>query len=245
LLSQYCILQEVNFNYIYTFKKMSELKDIVAMGEDHVGSSAETPLRDNAFDLSDNEKIELIEKHFKEIMITLGLDLNDDSLSGTPRRVAKMYVEEIFAGLNPKNSPSISLFNNAYKYDEMLIEKDIEVYSTCEHHFAPIIGKAHVAYYAKDNVIGLSKINRIVRHFAKRPSVQERLTVQIVEELRAVLGTPDVACIVEAKHLCVNSRGVGDTHSSTITSQFSGKFNDHAVKMELLEQIGLDSKIDI
>mgnify|MGYP001180117366 CR=1 FL=1 len=224
---------------------MSDLKDIVAIGEDHVATSADTPLRADAFELSDTEKIEIIEDHFKQIMITLGLDLNDDSLSGTPRRVARMYVEEIFSGLNPKNKPVVSLFKNAYKYDQMLIEKDIEVYSVCEHHFVPIIGRAHVAYFAQDNVIGISKINRIVRHFAKRPSVQERLNVQIVEELKNALNTEDVACIIDAKHLCVNSRGVGDTHSSTITGQFGGKFNDHAVKMELLKQIGMESKIDI
>ncbi len=224
---------------------MSELKDIVAMGEDHVATSADTPLRENAFDLPDSRKIEIIEEHFKQIMVTLGLDMNDDSLAGTPKRVAKMYVEEIFSGLNPANKPLVSLFKNAYNYDQMLIEKDIEVYSVCEHHFVPIIGRAHVAYFAKDNVIGISKINRIVRHFAKRPSVQERLNVQIAEELKKVLLTEDVACIIDAKHLCVNSRGVGDTHSSTITSQFGGKFNDHSVKMELLKQIGMESKIDI
>ena len=224
---------------------MSDLKDIVAIGEDHVATSADTPLRADAFELSDTEKIEIIEDHFKQIMITLGLDLNDDSLSGTPRRVARMYVEEIFSGLNPKNKPVVSLFKNAYKYDQMLIEKDIEVYSVCEHHFVPIIGRAHVAYFAEENVIGISKINRIVRHFAKRPSVQERLNVQIVEELKNALNTEDVACIIDAKHLCVNSRGVGDTHSSTITGQFGGKFNDHEVKMELLKQIGMESKFDI
>ena len=224
---------------------MTELKNIEALGEDHVGTSADTPVRTDAFDLDDQEKIAIIENHFEKIMHTLGLDLTDDSLAGTPRRVAKMYVEEIFSGLNPKNKPAVSLFKNAYEYDQMLVEKDIEVYSVCEHHFVPIIGRAHVAYFAKDNVIGLSKINRIVRYFAKRPSVQERLTVQIVNELKKTLGTDDVACVIDAKHLCVNSRGVGDTHSSTITSQYGGKFNDSAVKMEFLKHIGLDSKLDI
>lgn len=224
---------------------MKALKDIEAIGEDHVGTSADTPMRSDAFELSDAEKIGIIESHFEKIMYTLGLDLNDDSLAGTPRRVAKMYVQEIFSGLNPENKPAISLFKNAYDYDHMLLEKDIEVYSICEHHFVPIIGKAHVAYFAKDNVIGLSKINRIVRHFAKRPQVQERLTVQIVEELKKTLGTDDVACVIDAKHLCVNMRGVHDTHSSTITGKYSGKFNDANVKMELLKHIGLDSKLDI
>jgi GTP cyclohydrolase I len=224
---------------------MSDLKDIEAIGEDHVGTSAETPLRADAFELSNSEKIAIIESHFEKIMLTLGLDLTDDSLSGTPKRVAKMYVEEIFSGLDPKNKPSISLFKNAYDYDQMLVEKDIEVYSVCEHHFVPIVGRAHVAYFAKADVIGLSKINRIVRHFAKRPGVQERLTVQIVEELKNALGTDDVACVIDAKHLCVNSRGVGDTHSSTITGQYGGKFNDAAVKMEFLKHIGMDSKLDI
>lgn len=224
---------------------MTELKNIEALGEDHVGTSVDTPVRTDAFELDDQEKIAIIENHFEKIMHTLGLDLTDDSLSGTPRRVAKMYVEEIFSGLNPKNKPAISLFNNAYGYDQMLVEKDIEVYSVCEHHFVPIIGRAHVAYFAKEHVIGLSKINRIVRHFAKRPSVQERLTVQIVEELRSTLGIEDVACVIEAKHLCVNSRGVGDTHSSTITSQYGGKFNDPSVKMEFLKHIGLETKLDI
>lgn len=224
---------------------MKSVKDIEALGEDHVGTSTDTPLRSDAFEKSDAEKIEIIEKHFEQIMLTLGLDLNDDSLSGTPKRVAKMYVQEIFKGLNPANKPAISLFDNAYDYNHMLVEKDIELYSTCEHHFVPIIGRAHVAYFAKDNVIGLSKINRIVRHFAKRPQVQERLTVQVVEELKSVLGTEDVACVIDAKHLCVNSRGVNDTHSSTITGKYSGKFNDSAVKMEFLSHIGLDSKLDI
>ncbi|MBL4703493.1 MAG: GTP cyclohydrolase I FolE [Flavobacteriales bacterium] len=229
---------------------MIELKDIEAIGEDHVGTSAETPLRPDAFELPDSEKIAIIAGHFEKIMLTLGLDLKDDSLAGTPKRVAKMYVQEIFSGLDPKNKPAISLFKNAYDYDQMLIEKDIEVYSVCEHHFVPIIGRAHVAYFAKNDVIGLSKINRIVRHYSRRPGVQERLTVQIVEELKSVLGTDDVGCVIEAKHLCVNSRGVGDTHSSTITSRYGGKFNDPSVKMEFLKHIGMaplsiGTKIDI
>jgi GTP cyclohydrolase I len=173
---------------------MTELKNIEAIGEDHVGTSAQTPVRTDAFELSDQEKILIIENHFEKIMQTLGLDLTDDSLSGTPRRVAKMYVQETFAGLNPANKPAISLFKNAYDYDQMLVEKDIEVYSTCEHHFVPIIGRAHVAYFAKDNVIGLSKINRIVKYYSKRPSVQERLTVQVVDEKKNIRGRGCCLC---------------------------------------------------
>ncbi len=224
---------------------MTELKNIEALGEDHVGTSSDTPVRTDAFELDDQEKIAIIENHFEKIMHTLGLDLTDDSLSGTPRRVAKMYVEEIFSGLDPKNKPAVSLFNNAYEYDQMLVEKDIEVYSVCEHHFVPIVGRAHVAYFAKENVIGLSKINRIVRYYAKRPSVQERLTVQIVKELQDTLGTKDVACVIDAKHLCVSMRGVNDTHSSTVTSYYGGKFADPNVKMEFLKHVGLDNKLDI
>lgn len=224
---------------------MKDLKDIEAMGEDHAGTSIDTPIRPDAFDLSDEQKINIIESHFEQIMLALGLDLTDDSLSGTPKRVAKMYVKEIFQGLNPKSKPAASLFKNAYDYNQMLVEKDIEVYSTCEHHFVPIVGKAHVAYIAKDHVIGLSKINRIVRYYSKRPQVQERLTVQIVDELKKTLQTDDVACVIDARHLCVSMRGVHDTHSSTTTGTYSGKFNDANVKMEFLTHIGLESKIDI
>lgn len=215
------------------------------IGEDHVLTSISTPLVKDAFAKSDAEKIEIIKGHFKKIMETLGLDLNDDSLAGSPERVAKMYVAEIFSGLNPLNEPKVSLFENSYKYKGMLVEKDIELYSVCEHHFVPIVGKVHVAYFANDNVIGLSKINRIVQHFAKRPQVQERLTVQIVEKLKEVLNTENVACVVDAKHLCVNMRGVRDTKSSTITSRYSGLFNQNDNKSEFLKHISLDSKLDI
>jgi GTP cyclohydrolase I len=210
------------------------------IGEEHISTSVDTPLRDDAFDLSDNEKIARIEHHFREIMLTLGLDLNDDSLNGTPKRVAKMYVKEIFSGLNPDNKPKIALFENKYKYKEMLVEKDITFYSNCEHHFVPIIGKAHVAYIANGSVIGLSKINRIVQYFAKRPQVQERLTVQIANELKRALGTDDVAVVIDAVHLCVSSRGVEDINSKTVTSHFSGKFAEDATKSEFFTYLGLD-----
>lgn len=207
------------------------------IGDEHIGTSHETPLREDAFDLDDDLKIELIQKHFKEIMQILGLDLSDDSLSGTPERVAKMYVKEIFSGLNPKNKPDVKLFENKYKYNQMLVEKDITIYSNCEHHFVPIIGKVHVAYISSGKVIGLSKINRIVRYFAKRPQVQERLTVQIGNELKSMLQTNDVAVIVDAEHLCVSSRGIEDTSSSTVTSFYSGKFEQDETKKEFLSYV--------
>lgn len=214
------------------------------IGEDHVLTSINTPLVKDAFAKSDAEKIQIIKGHFEKIMQTLGLDLNDDSLAGSPERVAKMYVTEIFSGLNPVNEPEVSLFENSYKYKGMLVEKNIELYSVCEHHFVPIVGNVHVAYFANENVIGLSKINRIVQFFAKRPQVQERLTVQIVEKLKEVLGTDNVACVVDAKHLCVSMRGVRDTKSSTITSRYSGVFKENDNKIEFLKHISLDSKID-
>jgi GTP cyclohydrolase I len=207
------------------------------IGDDHVTSSAETPVRPDAFDLDDEEKINRIEKHFKEIMQILGLDLNDDSLNGTPRRVAKMYVKEVFSGLNPKNRPHARLFENKYNYDQMLVEKDITFYSHCEHHFVPIYGKAHVAYFSSGKVIGLSKINRIVQYFSKRPQVQERLTVQIGREIQRVLNTEDVGVVIDANHMCVASRGVGDTNSKTGTAYFSGKFRDENIKREFLNYI--------
>jgi len=212
------------------------------IGENHIATSAVNPLRSDAFELSDAEKIESIKKDFTNIMHTLGLDLTDDSLKGTPNRVAKMFVNEIFAGLNPENKPSASTFDNNYKYGEMLVEKNIVVYSTCEHHFLPIIGRAHVAYISSGRVIGLSKMNRIVEHYAKRPQVQERLTMQIVQELQKALNTQDVACVIDAKHLCVNSRGIKDIESSTVTSEFGGKFKDEAVKKEFLSYIQLETK---
>jgi GTP cyclohydrolase I len=207
------------------------------LADDHVSGSAETPLRSDAFELSDDAKIEIIEGHFREIMKTLGLDLTDDSLRGTPRRVAKMFVKEVFSGLNPKNRPHARLFENKYKYDQMLVEKDITFYSHCEHHFVPIYGKAHVAYFSTGNVIGLSKINRIVQYFAKRPQVQERLTVQIGKEMERILDTKDVAVVLDANHMCVASRGVGDTNSKTGTAYFSGKFRDENTKREFLNYI--------
>ena len=205
--------------------------------DNHYLSSFETPLRADAFEVEDEVKIDRIEKHFREIMNILGLDLTDDSLNGTPRRVAKMYVKEVFSGLNPKNRPNARLFDNKYNYDQMLVEKDITFYSHCEHHFVPIYGKAHVAYFSSGKVIGLSKINRIVQYFAKRPQVQERLTVQIGKEIERVLHTQDVGVVVDANHMCVASRGVGDTNSKTGTAYFSGKFKDENIKREFLNYI--------
>jgi len=211
---------------------------IESMGESHHLSSIDTPMREDAFDLDDETKIALIEAHFAEIMNIMGLDLTDDSLRGTPYRVAKMYVKETFSGLNPDNKPAVTLFENKYNYHEMLVEKDITVHSNCEHHFVPIIGKAHVAYIPRKKVIGLSKINRLVQYYSKRPQVQERLTVQIAHELRQVLQTPDVAVIIEADHACVMMRGVQDHSSSTITAQYLGKFEKPEVKSELLRLLG-------
>lgn len=205
--------------------------------DDHGSSSADTPMRPDAFDMPDDEKVKKIEGHFREIMTILGLDLKDDSLSGTPHRVAKMYVKEVFSGLNPKNRPTAKLFDNKYNYDQMLVEKDITFYSHCEHHFVPIYGKAHVAYFSSGKVIGLSKINRIVQYFSKRPQVQERLTMQIGQEIARVLNTNDVAVVVDANHMCVASRGVSDTNSKTGTAYFSGKFNDQNVKKEFLNYV--------
>ena len=207
------------------------------MGDDHAGTSYETPMRDDAFELSDDQKIERIEEHFRAIMLTLGLDLTDDSLRGTPRRVAKMYVKEIFSGLSPDTKPAMTLFENAYNYSEMLVEKDITFYSNCEHHFVPIWGKAHIAYISSGKVVGLSKLNRVVQYFARRPQVQERLTIQIANELKRALNTEDVAVIIDAHHMCVHSRGVKDTNSSTITSSFGGKFKEEATRAEFLKHV--------
>lgn len=222
--------KEISLN-ILPLRKADDAED------DHVASSHETPLRADAFDLSDEDKIDKIQTHFKEIMETLGLDLTDDSLKGTPRRVAKMFVKEVFSGLNPKNRPLARLFDNKYNYDQMLVEKEITFYSHCEHHFVPIYGKAHVAYFSSGKVIGLSKINRIVQYFAKRPQVQERLTVQIGKEMEQALNTPDVAVVIDANHLCVASRGVNDTNSKTGTAYFSGKFRKKEIKREFLDYI--------
>lgn len=210
--------------------------------EDHVSGSDETPLRPDAFEMDDELKVELIQKHFKEIMQILGLDLTDDSLKGTPNRVAKMYVKEVFSGLNPANKPVARLFENKYKYDQMLVEKEITFYSHCEHHFVPIYGKAHVAYFPNGKVIGLSKINRIVQYYAKRPQVQERLTIQIANELKKTLHTEDVAIVIDATHMCVSSRGVNDTNSQTGTAHFSGKFENQDFKSEFLNYINSSTK---
>ncbi|TAF43959.1 MAG: GTP cyclohydrolase I FolE [Sphingobacteriales bacterium] len=207
------------------------------MGDNHVATSYDTPLREDAFELDDALKIEMIEKHFKSIMEILGLDLTDDSLRGTPKRVAKMYVKEIFSGLNPANKPEAKLFDNKYQYNQMLVEKNITLYSNCEHHFVPIIGKAHIAYISNGKVIGLSKLNRIVQYYAKRPQVQERLTMQIANELKSILQTEDVAVVIDATHLCVSSRGIKDIQSSTITAEYGGKFLDDQTRNEFLKFI--------
>jgi GTP cyclohydrolase I len=200
---------------------------------DHEMFNIDTPMRADAFKLSDDEKIDIIQNHFNTIMETLGLDMTDDSLSGTPRRVAKMYVKEMFWGLNPANKPEASHFKNKFKYSEMLIEKDINFYTNCEHHFVPFFGKAHVAYIPNGKVIGLSKLNRIVEYFAKRPQVQERMTMQIVNELKNILKTENVAVIINAKHLCVASRGIKDDSSHTTTAEYCGKFEEEATRQEL------------
>ena len=212
------------------------------IGNNHIATNASTPLRTDAFELTEDQKIELIKKDVQNILHTLGMDLSDDSLKGTPNRVAKMFVKEIFGGLNPQKKPSSSTFENKYKYNEMLVEKNITVYSTCEHHLLPIVGRAHVAYISNGKVVGLSKMNRIVDYYAKRPQVQERLTIQIVHELQQVLNTEDVACIIDAKHLCVNSRGIRDIESSTVTAEFGGKFKEEAVRREFLDYIKLDTQ---
>jgi GTP cyclohydrolase I len=205
----------------------------------HLPTGLRTPLRDDAFARSDEDKIAAISGHFEAIMRELGLDLTDDSLAGTPRRVAKMYVQEWFKGLDPKNRPEVRMFDNRYGYHQLLVERDITLFSCCEHHFVPIIGKAHVAYLPGTSVVGLSKLNRVVQYYARRPQVQERLTRQIAQELQQSLGTDDVAVLIEADHLCVMSRGVNDTSSSTLTSEYGGRFaTDAALRGEFLRQIG-------
>ncbi|CAM3548500.1 GTP cyclohydrolase I FolE [Zobellia roscoffensis] len=211
------------------------------LGDDHVSASEDTPLREDAFVLSDDDKIERIKDNVREILLTLGLDLDDDSLKGTPNRVAKMFVKEIFGGLHPDRKPKSSTFSNKYKYGEMLVEKNITLYSTCEHHLLPIVGRAHIAYISNGTVVGLSKMNRVVDYYAKRPQVQERLNIQIVRELQEVLGTDDVACVIDAKHLCVNSRGIRDIESSTVTAEYGGKFKEEAVRREFLDYIKLET----
>lgn len=209
------------------------------IGDDHLFTGLETPMKENAFKLTDSEKKAKIAGLFEEIMDVLGLDLTDDSLKGTPERVAKMYIDEIFSGLNPKNKPKVALFENKYQYNQMLVEKDITFYSNCEHHFVPIIGKAHVSYISSGKVIGLSKLNRIVNYYARRPQVQERLTNQIAEELKRILGTENVAVIIDAKHLCVSSRGIKDDTSATVTAFYGGVFNTSAKITELQNYLKL------
>lgn len=233
-----------NGNRIHTIKPLNghhkpQIDEDELNGHDHFSASLDTPLRADAFAISDGEKMEHIEGYFEKIMQTLGLDLQDDSLRGTPRRVAKMFVQEIFSGLNPSNKPSISVFDNKFQYKQMLVEKNIHVSSTCEHHFLPIFGKAHIAYIPSDKVIGLSKLNRIVDYYARRPQVQERLTNQIAEELKQSLNTQDVAVLIDARHMCVMSRGIKDIDSSTVTSFFSGAFEKDSMRGEFFKQINL------
>ena len=234
-------LKETISNIKISGHETMETLDILIdeMGDNHISTSADTPMRQGAFDVSDKEKISAIEQHFAAIMHIMGLDLTDDSLKGTPHRVAKMYINEIFQGLNPVNKPNVALFDNKYKYNEMLVEKNISFYSNCEHHFVPIIGKAHVAYISNGKVIGLSKLNRLVEYYAKRPQVQERLTMQIAKEMQQVLGTNDVAVVIDAKHLCVASRGVEDDTSSTVTAFYGGTFKQEEKKNEFLRYLEL------
>ncbi|MCS6822359.1 MAG: GTP cyclohydrolase I FolE [Microscillaceae bacterium] len=226
--------QERNLSSPIAFLNGLTAEDI---GNEHLSTSYDTPLRPDAFEQTDEQKMAQIEYHFRQIMEILGLDLTDDSLKGTPHRVAKMYVKEIFSGLNPENKPKVALFENKYKYNEMLVEKNITFYSNCEHHFVPIIGKAHVAYISKGKVIGLSKINRLVQYYAKRPQVQERLTNQIGNELMQALQTPDIAVLIEAQHLCVASRGIQDINSTTVTTFYSGRFEEENTRNEFLKYI--------
>jgi GTP cyclohydrolase IA len=205
---------------------LSEKEIFEILGDDHQMTSADNPMRDDAFDKSDAEKMNVIENHFFEIMHELGLDMTDDSLKGSPHRVAKMFIQEIFSGLNPANKPKISIFDNSYHYDKMLVEADISFNSTCEHHFLPIFGKAHIGYVSSGKVIGLSKLNRIVDYYSRRPQVQERLIMQIFNELKIVLNTENVIVVMEAKHLCVSSRGIKHESSYTSTIQYGGIFDN-------------------
>ena len=216
-------------------------KELSRIDDDHFSESLKTPLKKDAFKIPDIEKVKVIEQKVREILDILGMDLKDDSLAGTPKRVAKMFINELFSGLNPINKPNSSTFKNSYKYGEMLVEKNITVNSTCEHHLLPIVGIAHVAYISNGKVVGLSKINRIVDYYSKRPQVQERLTLQIVQELQNILNTKDVACVLDAKHLCVNIRGIRDAQSSTVTSEFGGKFREKEIKKEFLDYIKLEA----
>lgn len=207
------------------------------IGDNHQMTSAETPLRPDAFDKSDADKMKTIEKHFHIIMEEMGLDMTDDSLQGTPHRVAKMFIQEIFSGLNPANKPKISVFDNSYKYDKMLVEANISFNSTCEHHFLPIVGKAHIGYVSSGKVIGLSKLNRIVDYYSRRPQVQERLIMQIFNELKTVLETDNVIVVMEATHLCVSSRGIKDESSYTSTIQYGGIFNEKENRNDFFNMI--------
>ena len=216
-------------------------KELSRIDDEHFSESLKTPLKKDAFKIPDIEKVKLIEQKVRDILDILGMDLKDDSLAGTPKRVAKMFINELFSGLNPTNKPNSSTFINSYKYGEMLVEKNITVNSTCEHHLLPIVGIAHVAYISNGKVVGLSKINRIVDYYSKRPQVQERLTLQIVQELQNILNTKDVACVLDAKHLCVNIRGIRDAQSSTVTSEFGGKFREKEIKKEFLDYIKLEA----
>ncbi len=223
-------------NFTLMEQKDKSLRRLIEeRGDSHAGSAADTPIRKDAFLVDDEEKIDQIEVHFREIMNIICLDLKDDSLQGTPRRVAKMYVKEIFGGLNPQQKPAITLFKNQYNYRQMLVEKNIPLHSTCEHHFQPIIGKAHIAYIPNGNVIGLSKLNRIVEYYGRRPQVQERLTVQIANELKQVLKTEDVAVYIEAAHMCVEARGVKHSGCSTSTAEYCGKFLNETTRREFLD----------
>lgn len=222
-------------------KGISDIEDIAAqadwIGDQHVATSVETPIRQDAFELSADEKIDRIEEKMRDVLHILGMDLNDESLQGTPRRVAKMYVNEVFSGLDPANRPETKLFENTFHYSEMLVEKGVKVHSYCEHHLVPIIGVAHVAYLSNGYVIGLSKINRIVRYFSKRPQVQERLTSQIAQELKVALRSEDVAVLVDAEHFCVKTRGIEDDGSSTLTAHYSGQFKKKEVREEFLKHV--------
>ena len=218
-------------------------EEIDSIGDDHLSSSINNPIKKNAFKLSDDEKVNLIQEKMHEILDILGMDLNDDSLKGTPKRVAKMFVNEIFGGINPKKKPAASTFKNKFQYGEMLVEKNITLYSTCEHHLLPIVGLAHVAYISAGTVVGLSKMNRIVKYYSDRPQVQERLNIQIVKELQKVLKTEDVACVIDAKHLCVNSRGIRDFNSSTVTAEFGGKFKETKYRRDFLDFIKLETDV--
>jgi len=218
-------------------------ENIDDIGDDHIASSVQTPLRENAFELSDEEKIDKIRENFREIMHTLGLDLNDESLSGTPQRVAKMYVKEIFQGLNPKNRPDAKKFENKYEYKDLVVVKNINVTSFCEHHFLPFLGKAHVAYKSSGRVIGLSKINRLVDYYSRRPQVQERLTLQIADELEVSLDTADVAVFIESKHLCVSTRGIEDRESSTVTSEYRGAFKEKVTQQRFIDYINAQTEM--